>query len=134
MAKRKNDDPRRLSIVRSPVYKGWTRALRAYESALSKREDNAIEARAVWRARDKAEDALNFLRALPLSPDELAEEQARLGALKLRGAQVEVTAQQARVAARAAELRELEQLERDDPHTRYVPGVGYVRGKRVFSQ
>lgn len=125
---------RMLAIVRDPLYKKWGAALRAYERAVDKRSRDEIELSTVQKARDKALDAYNWLRALSLTPDELEQEYARLRAINEQLAAAEGGARAARHAARQAELDALDRIERDEPHTRYVPGLGYVRGKRVVSQ
>jgi hypothetical protein len=136
VAKRsKTEVPARLiQIVRDPIYKRFIAALRAYERAIDKRSKDQLELSQVHKAREKALDAYNWLRALDLSPAELEQEHARIGAVGQQLAAAEVAAAAVRHAARRAQRDELGELERVDPHTRYVPGIGYVRGRRVIDQ
>lgn len=124
------DAKRLIGIVRDPIYKKWAAALRAYERTLEKRAKEEVDRQAVWRAHDKASKAYNWLPALPLTPAELEQEHAQLSALNARKAETEAGASATRAAGRRAELAALDAAEAE--HTVYVPGVGYVRGKRVI--
>lgn len=124
------DAARLIGIVRDPIYKKWAAALRAYERTLEKRAKEEVDKTAVWRAHDKASKAYNWLSALPLTPAELAEEYAQLSALSARKAETEAGASAYRAAARRTELAALDAAEAE--HTVFVPGIGYVRGKRVI--
>lgn len=126
------DDVRRMEIARSAIYKKWLTALRTYERTIDKRAQNEVEQKAVWRARDKASDAYNWLSALPFTQDELAQEHLKIGALGPRAEQADESAREVRKALIQAEIDRIDEDARNEPHTRYVEGVGYVRGGRVI--
>lgn len=120
-------------VAALPYYRKWLTAIKAYERAIEKRSRDEIEQVKVWRARDSADDALSWLRGR-VSAAELAEEERRLSRANTLALEAETTAAGARQAYRRAELDRIDAEERDDVHTHYVPGVGYVRGKRVISR
>jgi len=131
-AKKKSTDARRLAIVADPIWKRWQSALRAYERALQKRSRNEIEQAATWKASEKALDAYNWLRALPLDAAELAEELSRLNLIASHKQEAEDGAAAVRAGERRAALGALDEERDNDPHTRYVPGLGYARGRRLL--
>ena len=134
--KPKGDAPseRMLSIATHPIFKKWEAALKNFERTIEKRSRGEVEQPKVWKAYDKASDAYNWLRALPFEPAELEHEHERLSRVHARKEEAEAGAAAYREANRRAELAALNELEDSDPHVRYVPGIGYVQGRRVVSR
>lgn len=128
-----SDDERKLKIIRDPLYKQWSAALKAFDRALVKRSRNELEQPKVWKARDKASELRHWLRELPFTPEELLEENQRYATLLGRIDQAEAGAAAAREAYRAAQLRELDEQERNSP-VRYDSTIGeFVQGRRVLN-
>lgn len=130
MAKRRTEVTAE-QVAALPYYRKWLTAIKAYERAIEKRSREEIEQVKVWRARDNADDALSWLRGR-ISELEMNEEQQRLARANVLALEAETSAAGARQAHRRAELERIDAEERGEVHTHYVPGVGYVRGKRVL--